>query len=523
MNKTISLDGANIDAISSELEHELINNYKYDSKDAKIICLTTEEILLNIREKNGEQYNVSISFKKHFGKCSILVSFDGEAYDPRMNDNELSDLLTLYELIPDYSFKNGKNTVSIPAIKRKKSALPGILTGLVISILIILLSEVIPGTAFKNVISSIITPAFNTIIGFISAIAGPIIFLSVLSGILAIADIKTLKSAGLRIVRDSVILLTVSASITVFVSMKTYGVHMHNVTNNLSDFSAVIQMLFDIIPVNLISPFVNGNSMQIIFLAILSGIVILALNTKINVVSNFIYELNSIFQQIMIWINNLIPLLVCVTIVHIYLSGQAAIIIRSLTTLCIIIAITLLASLCLVLYVSIKYRVKISIVINKMLPTYIIGCTTSSSSAAYLTNCNTCRKKYGIDDSLVDFGIPFGQVICMPGCAILLICICVYLASFYNIAITPTWIVTAIIGSVLIAIAAPPIPGGGIAILSTILTLLGIPLEGLAVAVPIEMITEYIATGLNLFAIQVILIKTADKLKKLNVETLRNK
>lgn len=414
MNKTILLDGASIDAISSELEHELINNYKYDSKDAKKICLTTEEILLNIREKNKENFNVEISLKKHFGKCSIIVSFNGESYDPRMNDNELSDLLTLYGLIPDYNFKNGKNIVSIPAIKHKKSTIPGILSGLAVSILIILLSEIIPGTIFKNIIASIVTPAFNTTIGFISAIAGPIIFLSVLSGILAIADIKTLKSAGLRIVRDSVILLTVSSAITVFVSMKTYGVHMHNASNNLSDFSAVIQMLFDIIPNNLIAPFVNGNSMQIIFLAILSGIVILALNTKINVVSNFIYELNNIFQQIMMWINNLIPLLVCVTIVHIYMSGQAAIIIRSLTTLCIIIGITLLITFGLVLYTSIKYKVGIPAIINKMLPTYIIGCTTGSSSAAYLTNCDTCRKKYGIDGSLVDFGIPFGQVICMP-------------------------------------------------------------------------------------------------------------
>ena len=81
----------------------------------------------------------------------------------------------------------------------------------------------------------------------------------------------------------------------------------------------------------------------------------------------------------------------------------------------------------------------------------------------------------------------------------------------------------AVIGLTLISIAVPPIPGGGLASYSVLFALLGIPAEGLAVAIPIEMIMEYPATAVDLATAQIILVRTADKLKKLDVSMLRRK
>ena len=467
-------------------------------------------------------WNLIFQFTR-FGKISVQVIFGGDSFDPRMDSGEISTLLTMYDLVPNYSFKNRRNIVSIPASQKKSSTLPGIMIALILSILIILLSEFLPGDSFKSVISTIASPVFETMIGFIVALSGPIIFLSVLSGILAIADLSTLKSAGLRILRDTVCLTGFSVVISLLVPMKLYGVSMIGSSSSLSDGSAVLQMVLDIVPDNLFSPFISGNSMQIIFLAIVIGIVILALGSKITIVSNLVCELQNIFQQLMTWVNSLLPFLVCITVLHIYASGQADIVLKSLSTLVIAVIISLFLTIILVLYISIRYKVSVMAVIKKMLPTYMIATVTSSSSAAYVTNCETCRSKYGIDSSLVDFGIPFGQVICMPGCAFILACICIYLASFYHVDVTPTWIATAVIGIILISMAAPPIPGGGMAILSTTLALLGIPLEGLAIAVPLEMIMEYLACGVNLLALQAVLIRVADKLNKLELSILRSK
>ena len=162
-------------------------------------------------------------------------------------------------------------------------------------------------------------------------------------------------------------------------------------------------------------------------------------------------------------------------------------------------------------------------VLKKLLPTMIIFITTNSSSAAFLNNTETCRKKLGIADSIVNFGVPFGQVICKSGIAAIMSCVCFCLASYYNVNMTPAWFITATLGTVMISIAVLPIPGGGLAAYTVLFGLLGIPSEGLAVAIPIEMIMEYPATAVDLSTVQLILIRTADKLKKLDSAVLRSK
>lgn len=522
MNQKTTLKGSEIDRISEELEAELINKFKCQPKDAKRICLTTEELLLNIRENSGEDCMVEAILKKRLGKTAVQLRFGGAAFDPRMDSGEISALLTMYDLIPDYTFKNGRNVVSVPVLRRKKAAWIGIVAALALSALVILISELFPALPVKLFLASSASPLFETMIGFITAISGPIIFLSVLSGILAIGDISTLKSAGLRIIRDTVIISGLTVAGILGASSAVFGFQVVPAESSVNDGSAIVQMILDIIPDNFFAPFISGNSLQIIFLAIILGAVILALSTKIKVVGTLVFELQDIFQQLMVWVNGLMPILVCVTVLHIYVSGETDIILKSLNTVLLVLAGSVVLMAVLIIFLAIRYRVSAAAVVRKMLPSFILAVSTGSSSAVYLTNHETCCNKFGIDSSLCDFGIPFGQVVCMPGVSTIMTAVVAYLAVFYQVDITVTWMITAVIGIVLVSIAAPPIPGGGIAVYSVILALLGIPAEGLAVAVPIEMIMEYLATGVNIMSIQFVLIRTADKLRKLDLKVLRS-
>lgn len=522
LNQKTALSGADIDRISEELESELINKNKCQPKEAKRICLTAEEIMLNIRGKAGENCEAEVALKKRFGKSSIQLRFRGEPFDPRMDSGEMSALLTMYDLIPDYHFKNGYNIVSVPVTKKKKAAWLGIVIALAVSLLVILFSELFPALPVKAFLASSASPLFETMIGFITAISGPIIFLSVLSGILAIGDISTLKSAGLRIIRDTLIISSLTVAAVLAAASAVFDMQIVSAENSVNDGSAIVQMILDIIPDNFFSPFITGNSLQIIFLAMIFGAVILALSTKIKVVGDMVFELQDIFQQLMIWVNGLMPFLVCVTVLHIYVSGESDIVFNSLNTVLLVIAASLLLMLLMILFLSIKYKTSFANIVKKMLPSFILSVSTGSSSAVYLTNHQTCCEKFGVERSLADFGIPFGQVVCMPGVAAIMSSVVAYLAVFYQVEITVTWLITAVIGIVLVSVAAPPIPGGGIAVYSVILTLLGIPAEGLAVAVPIEMIMEYLATGVNIMSGQFVLIRTADKLKKLDLTTFRS-
>lgn len=523
MNKKLTLSANEIDNCSESIYTELTEKYGCQSKEAKRICLTAEEILLSVREKFGDDHSVEMVLKKHIGRIGLQICFGGEPFDPRYDSGEINDLLKMYSLTPDYIFKNAKNFVTIPVETKKKSGINGMIAAVIISAVLILLTEFFPSLPFKTILSASATPLFNTIIGFISAISGPIIFLSVLSGIIAIGDISTLKSAGLRIIRDTIIITAAAIILSIIITSQFYAFQSGSSGDISSGGTAVIQMILDIIPLNFFDPFLTGNSLQIIFIAVISGAALLTLSSKIRILSDLIIELQSIIGQIMIWVNSVMPVLVCVTILHIYLSGTAGSVLKATGAVAASAIVLAATTILLAAYISIKYKVSFALVFKKLLPTMVIAASTNSSSAAFLTNTETCRKELGIDSSLVDFGVPFGQVVCKVGIASIMACVSVCLASYYNINVTPVWYAVAVIGLTLISIAIPPIPGGGLASYSVLFALLGIPAEGLAVAIPIEMIMEYPSTAVDLATAQIILVRTADKLKKLDVSMLLRK
>ena len=83
MNQKTTLNGADIDRISEELEAELVGKCKCQPRDAKRICLTTEELLLNIRNRLGDESAVDVALRKRFGKAAVELRFSAEPFDPR--------------------------------------------------------------------------------------------------------------------------------------------------------------------------------------------------------------------------------------------------------------------------------------------------------------------------------------------------------------------------------------------------------------------------------------------------------
>lgn len=69
--------------------------------------------------------------------------------------------------------------------------------------------------------------------------------------------------------------------------------------------------------------------------------------------------------------------------------------------------------------------------------------------------------------------------------------------------------------------AAPPIPGGALACYTIFFMQLGIPLEGLALAIAMNVVFDFIATAFNMTCLQLQLTALADRLGMLDVKSLR--
>ena len=173
-------------------------------------------------------------------------------------------------------------------------------------------------------------------------------------------------------------------------------------------------------------------------------------------------------------------------------------------------------SLAMALIAAFRTKANVFALIKKAIPASVIAITTASSVAAFGTCVNTCEKKLGISDSITSFGVPLGIVIFPPGIAIYFTLICMYTAEVYGVECSLTWFVMAVFTGCLLAIAAPPIPGGTLTCYTIMFSQLGLPEEALVVALALDVLFDFIATGMNVFCLQMELLIQAKKMGRLD-------
>jgi len=308
----------------------------------------------------------------------------------------------------------------------------------------------------------------------------------------------------------------------IFEDLLGLNLNAHAAEGNLQ-VSSAFQMILDILPSNLLDPFLSGNTMQIIVIATAIGIVLLMKSNQCQQLIQCIGQTNSVVQHLVTWISSLIPVLIFVSILKHFWLGDLAAITQLWKPFLLFSCITLGFLLCILLYTSLRLKVSFPLLIKKMFPTFLIGLSTASSAAAYSTNTDCCQFKLGIDSSLTKFGTSVGIVIYMPSTVFSLLVVSAYCAYCYNVEISIFWLVMAVCISAILAIAAPPIPGGALTCFTVLFLQLGIPTEALVLAMTLDMLIDFVSTACNQTYLQAALIVQGKQLDMLDIETLRRK
>jgi len=307
----------------------------------------------------------------------------------------------------------------------------------------------------------------------------------------------------------------------VLILMWFFPLSLEGAGDGMSGFLSVYQMILDIVPSDIITPFQEGNIMQVIFMGVCVGLALLILGDRVQAARSLFEQLNDVVSFLMGALGKTIPLFVFLSIFSLMMSD-------ALSNPAGIIKIFLLGipacMLCVVFYVvamSVRSRISIVTLVKKLFPTFLIGVSTASSAAAFASNLETCEKKLGISSKATNFAVPLGQVTFMPGVVLCFIVVSLCMAENYDVSITPVWLVMCVLVSVLVAIAAPPVPGGSVACYAVVFTQLGIPVEAVALAVAVNSILDFAATAANLTSLQVETVFIASRLDMLDEEVLR--
>ncbi|SDM46308.1 dicarboxylate/amino acid:cation symporter [Lachnospira pectinoschiza] len=385
-------------------------------------------------------------------------------------------------------------------MKKKKLSLSA-------KIFIALVLGIIAGIAFtaKPEIATTYIKPFGTIfLNLVKWVVGPLVFFSIMSGVLSMKDIKKVGSIGIKTVLYYMCTTALAITIGLVFANLFKGiftvVETTDLTYEASSSVSFMDTLVGIFPSNFVQPFVEANMLQIIVASLIIGFALLLINDNSEKQRDFslVDTINDIFLKAMEMIINLSPIgvfcLLCPVVAE---NGPA--VLGSLAKVLLVAYLAYLIHMIVVYSATVSTFAKISPLkfFKEMLPAIMFSFSSASSVGTLPINME-CTEKLGADKDVSSFILPLGATINMDGTAIYQGVCSIFIAACYGVNLTLPQMLTIVLTATLASIGTAGVPGAGMVMLAMVLQAVGLPVEGIALVAGVDRIFDMGRTTVNI-------------------------
>ena len=518
---------------------------KVSKRDVAGTLLTVEEalakLIANCPDKEG---NVKLQVKSFLGNISIHMSAGGEKF-------ELSDLKSIYDfseeedeeilavkqnlvkkVLGDNIAISNRRNVNAVDIKVKASRYRqliytmfalvfGLLTGMIMKICV---PAGVTDAISENIFASVSTMFLNSL----KMIVGPLVFFSIAS---SIADFGDLKALG-RIVGKVVGCYLITSVIAISVGYLVYQVFpigdaalKEAVTDAASSTIAkgegmtisIKDTIVNIIPSDYISPFLNSNMLQLIFMAALLGIGASKLSGRESGFRNAIVSANAVFSKITAMIISVMPVAVFCSMAKMVISMDTNSLLKVVAWLPVnYVGYLLMIGVYLLLLLVIGRMNPLKFV-RGFYPAMLTAYTLGSSNAAMPTSIKQCEK-LGIAKQIYSFSIPLGATINMDGSCVTQMVSVLFMAKIFGVPVIGSALLTLVVAVLALSVGAPGVPGAALICISLLLPQIGVPPEAISLIMGIYTLAGMGQTCTNVTGDAVVTTLVAKSEKMIDIE-----
>ncbi len=330
----------------------------------------------------------------------------------------------------------------------------------------------------------------------------PLVLFSLICGVCGIGDIKLLGKIGTK--SFALYMLTTAIAIATAIGIAAIiGIGKGMNASTAAEFTGkeappLSDVLINIIPSNPINAMAQGEMLSIIFFAILLGISILIVGKKASGVVEFIEIMNEVMMKMVTVIMALAPYAVFCLLAK-AMANLGMDLLGQLIGYVVVLIGILLFHLFVTLQVVLKFFSGLSpvVFIKKIRNAQVFAFSTSSSNATIPVTLRTVTERFGVNNSVASFTVPFGATINMDGTAIMQGVATVFIANMYNVDLGITGYLTVIIMSVLASVGTAGVPGVGLIMLSMVFSQVGLPLEGIGLILGVDRLLDMVRTAVN--------------------------
>ena len=524
---TYVLSNENIDIIADHIR-EYLKELETERSNIIRIRLLMEEALLRWQDRFGDQCSVKLSLEVRLRRPTVTLELAGDYYDPLSSSSELGNwadsLLRSIGLQPRFSYQY-QRSVNIVQLKLKRPRLSPALTLLISVALGLLLGVageyVLPDATQTAILETVLAPIQQVFFRLLNAVAGPVIFLSVLSAICSVGSMAELGKSGRGMIRRFLLMSVLAALIAAAVSELFFRPEFSITRLDGTQFNGVLDFFLQFVPPDVLTPFITGDSPQLIIVSLILGYALLAAGNQAGGLVGIVEQANTVALILAEWISRITPFFVSLLLILGLWSGSLGPMLGLWKPLLVFLAVAVVFLLQRMLTVSNRHKVSLRKLWEKMKESFMIAFRNASVDTSYGANQVCCERRLGIGSRLVGFGLPLGLVIYMPAMTVAYMAFTVYIAQAMELAVSPLWYIMAMLLNVTLLAATPPVAGVGLLTFAVLFSRLGISHEALVVGMVADILFAFAVAPLDQAMLQVELVLEAGRQGELNTAALQ--
>ncbi|NOS85167.1 MAG: dicarboxylate/amino acid:cation symporter [Ignavibacteria bacterium] len=360
-----------------------------------------------------------------------------------------------------------------------------------------------------------IKPVGEIFIRLLNMIAVPLVLASLIVGAASLHDVKHLAKLGGKLLVlflfTSIISVALAQILTVVIQP---GMHMtpeaktQLVEAYRDEVKAplqqeykmdLVEFLVNIVPKNPFRGLAEGDFLQIVFFAILTGLVLCYIpKERAKPVIAFFEGISEAMIKLVEKVILMAPLAVFALI-----SATVAEFGFSILGTLFWYALTCLLALLIIGFVLYPALVK---VLGKVSPidfflaqkqVMAVAFTTSSSSATLPVTIDVTENRLGVPNKIAAFVLPIGTTINKDGTALYQAVAAIFIAQVYGFDLSLAQQFTIFITCIITGAATAPVAGAGLIMLVVVLNAVGLPVEGIALIVGVDRIINMCRSTVN--------------------------
>lgn len=339
----------------------------------------------------------------------------------------------------------------------------------------------------------------------------PLIFSSIISGVTSMGEGKNLGRLGLKTLTYYLATSTI-AIVTglILVNLIKPGVGVDlgftKTVEGLSEHSGSVRdVLYRLIPENIINAMAEGSILSVIFFAIVFGFFITKVESKSReALTTFFDAIFEVMMKVTLFIIKFTPLgifgIVSKEVAR--NSDQLASIAGSLAiySICVLAGLFFHAFVSLPLIVRFIGKARPYAHLKNMLTPLLTAFSTSSSSATLPLTMESLEYNSGVSNKISSFTLPLGATINMDGTALYECVAAMFIAQAYGVDLSFGQQAVVVVTALLASIGAAGIPMAGLVMITVVLTAVGLPLEGIGLILAVDRILDMVRTSVNVWS-----------------------